>query len=67
MNMKNNKNNKNNKGCRGCKYLDSDNRLWPPWECWYPRSSGISPVRVDLERFRKGCKGRTEDEEKNNS
>ena len=58
---KNNKNNKDNKGCRGCKYLYADHRVFPPWECWYPRKSRRHPVRVDLERFRKGCKGRTVD------
>lgn len=59
---KNNNDNGNNKGCRGCKYLDVDPRAWGwPWECWYPRKSKTSPVRVDLERFRKGCKGRKEE------
>jgi len=62
---KNNNHKENNKvteGCRGCKYLDTDPRVFPPWECWYPRKSKTSPVRVDLDRFRVGCKGRTVDE-----
>jgi hypothetical protein len=59
--IQNNKNNKDNRGCRGCKYLESVPGTWgTPYECWYPRKSKTSPVRVDLERFRKGCKGRIE-------
>jgi len=59
---KNNKRNKNHKGCRGCKYLELVHMIigWNPYECWYPRKSRRHPVRIDLERFKKGCEGRKE-------
>ena len=60
---KNNNHNESNKvteGCRGCKYLDTDPRVFPPYECWFPRESRKQPMAISLERFRMGCKGRKE-------
>ena len=56
----NNKHNKNNKaGCKGCRFLETVRRAWfPPWECWHPRKSKRTPVRVDLDRYLEGCSGK---------
>jgi len=62
-NSKHNKDNKSNDsnkaGCKGCRFLETVRRAWfPPWECWHPRKSKRTPVRVDLDRYLEGCSGK---------